>query len=78
MLVAQFNVYLDANSFKDGEFNLTWETKIDRAVYKNDCEAMYDLYTFRPEICTPFELQGIEDILKAKNLTPQKREKQIY
>lgn len=65
MLVAQFNLYVDANAFKDGEpVTLSWEARIDHSVYKNDCEGFYDLSTLRYQICDPTEIQAIYELFK--------------
>src|SRR5688572_14746473 len=68
VLVGQFNLYIDANYYKDtGLILLTWGTKIDKVVYKNDCQALFDLITFREEICTFDEVQGIKRLLDLYN-----------
>lgn len=62
--VARFTLYVDANTFKDGELILLWDSKIELNVYKNDCEAFYDLSTFRYQICDPVELQRIKELFE--------------
>lgn len=68
-LVAQFNLYVDTNDFKDGKIAPIWESKVDKMVYRNDCEALYDLRMLTGEICDTTEVKQILEFLN--NLNPQ-------
>ena len=64
-LVGQFNLYVDTNKFREtGKVIITWESKIDRYVYGDDCQAFYDLCQNRADICSIEELQRIAEVLK--------------
>lgn len=75
-MAAQFTLYVDANAYADGELILTWESKIDRKVYKNDCWGLHDLSTFMGEICDPRELYELNRILE--EFRGQKKETPNY
>lgn len=70
MLIAQFNLYMNGERTE-----VTWETKIDRTIYGNDCQAFYDLYLFRDEICSVEEAQQLLEFLKSQEpSTPLKND----
>lgn len=77
VLVAQFSLYIDANDFKDGNVQLKVGTMFDKNLWKNDCQAFYDLCLNRAIICDEEELAGIKrvlDELNNKNKTTPKYE----
>jgi hypothetical protein len=71
VLVAQFSIYVDANDFKDGNVELKVGSMFDKNLWKNDCQAFYDLCLNRAVICDEEELAGIQRILDELNNKPK-------
>lgn len=62
--IAQFNLYIDPTSYKDGHYKISWDSKIEPEVYADNCQALYDLLSFQPEICDSLELQQLYKLLE--------------
>lgn len=60
VLIGQINLYMTSDKEE-----IYWTAEYDRSVYPNDCAVLFDVYSFKPEICSEAELQYIRRIMEA-------------